>query len=109
VVRFGNGYIVGGHYYDADNIERWEAFWEMCYNNDKSLRAAQKKGKWEQMAKEDAEYDRQAAAGKRWLHKCPKCGKTFENDDPVANQFCYDCGREILRRVVEEWEDAKEL
>ena len=88
-----------GHYIGYEDPEKWQEFWDTCRRNDEAAKAAAEK-------KLQKEFEQ---SGKTWLHKCPECGKLFENDEPEQEYLCDACNKRILRRLVKKWREEGEI
>lgn len=59
---------------------------------------------WRQLEEDEKLRQYLVAQGEKWIHTCPECGTTFENDEPGKGYLCDECGRKAIQRLREEWE-----
>jgi len=104
------GYIdKQGHYIGYEDPEKWKEFWDTCRRNDEAAKAAAERKLWKEYEEDEEKFERARQSGKTWLHKCPECGKLFENDEPEQGYFCDACNKKVLRRLVKKWHEEGEI
>ena len=59
---------------------------------------------WNRFVEDEKQIAKLVAQGKRWIHTCPECGRTFQNDEPEKGYLCDECGRKELQKLFDERE-----